>query len=44
MGPLAPSWSNPRHAVTAIDPHAIHTVDEVDHSSHAENIIPQRSI
>jgi hypothetical protein len=29
MGPLASSWSNSRHAVTAIDPHAIHTVDEV---------------
>ena len=29
MGPLASSWSNSRRAVTAIDPHAIHTVDEV---------------
>ena len=29
MGPLASSWSNSRHAVTAIDPHAIHTFDEV---------------
>ena len=29
MGPLASSWSNSRHAVTAIDPHTIHTVDEV---------------
>jgi hypothetical protein len=29
MEPWASSWSNSRHAVTAIDSHVIHTVDEV---------------